>query len=316
MTTQLTAWASKDGEFRRQQSSFRNFISPNSTFVPEVGRYHLYVSFACPWATRALIMRNLKGLNQIISVSVVHWHLKEGGWFFPDDANERPGATVDHVNGFKRVAELYLKANPAYSARYTVPVLWDKKLQTIVSNESADIIRIFNSAFNSLLPTEFASRDYYPKVLQEQIDEFNQWIYDDINNGVYKSGFATTQDAYEKHVVKVFEGLNRIEEHLGKSKSGFIFDQLTETDIRLWVTIIRFDCTYVQHFKCNIAMIRHNYPNINNWMKELYWNYPEFKESTNFEHIKLVSEILHSIIQRVTPKLIPLQLPRSARYQI
>ncbi|ODV92842.1 hypothetical protein CANCADRAFT_147691 [Tortispora caseinolytica NRRL Y-17796] len=275
-----------NGEFVRSPTSFHNVIAKDSEFPPEKDRYHLYVSYACPWATRALITRQLKGLTDVISLSVVHWHMDENGWRFAEP-DEDPDCIPDTVNGFKRLRELYLQQNPDYSGRVTVPVLYDKKTKKIVNNESSEVIRILYTAFDDLIEPKYKSLNFYPENLQAQIDEHNDWIYNDINNGVYKSGFATTQEAYEKAVTTLFKSMDRVESILAESDGPyFLGKDLTEIDIRLFPTLIRFDCCYVQHFKCNIGTIRHNYPHINKYMKNLYWNVPGFKEVTNFRHIK------------------------------
>ncbi|VEU23307.1 DEKNAAC104444 [Brettanomyces naardenensis] len=284
-------WADDDGQFKRKPSSFRDVIAKGGKFAPEKGRYHLYVSYACPWAHRTLIVRALKGLTGIIGLSVVHWHLDSKGWRFATSNDEFPGATVDSVYGFKRLSELYFKAEPGYTGRFTVPVLWDTKLGTIVNNESAEIIRIFNKAFNEFLDPEHAKLNFYPEDLQEPIDELNSWIYDNINNGVYKAGFATKQEPYEREAKNVFAHLDKVEAILkdrhAKGEKYLLGNTLTEADIRLYTTIVRFDVVYVQHFKCNIGMIRFNYPHLHKWLRELYWNNDAFKSTTNFDHIKL-----------------------------
>lgn len=278
----ITNWAGKDGQYKRQVSSFRSHIVEGGEFPPEANRYHLYVSYACPWATRCLITRKLKGLESIISLSVVHPDMHELGWKFEASF---PAATEDHLYGKKHLRELYFKANPDYQDRFTVPVLWDKKTETIVNNESAEIVRMFNEEFNNLLAPEFKNVDLYPQALRSQIDQVNEWVYDTINNGVYKSGFASTQEAYEQNVKVLFESMNRVESILAKQKY-LVGTEMTEADLRLFVTLIRFDCTYVQHFKCDMGTIRHNYPYINKWLQDLYWNNDAYKASTDFEHIK------------------------------
>ncbi|KAG2734021.1 hypothetical protein G9P44_003546 [Scheffersomyces stipitis] len=297
---EILKFAAKDGAFHRRPSSFRDFISnkPGSKFLAEANRYHLYVSFACPWAHRTLITRVLKGLSSVISVSVVHWHMDDKGWRFINDEELKTIdpktdvslGTVDHLYNFKRIRELYFKAEPDYVGRFTVPVLWDKKLETIVNNESSEIIRMLNSEFNELATKEGAAIDIYPKELQTEIDDINSWIYDNINNGVYKSGFSTKQEVYDKEVKNVFTHLDKVEEILKKNhaadKPYLLGNTLTEADVRLFTTIIRFDPVYVQHFKCNIGMIRHDYPHIHQWVRELYWKVPGFKETTDFDHIK------------------------------
>lgn len=304
----------KSGEFKRQTSSFRNFISkePGAEFPAEKGRYHIYISYACPWvrphltlhlppiqnltsyqATRTIIARKLKGLESFITVSCVHWYLGEKGWRFPtpsDTDAEGEDVIPDPVPGhedFTHLRDLYFQSQPDFNGRFTVPVLYDKIQQRIVNNESSEILRMLNTEFNHLLDDAHAQVDLYPEPLRKQIDEANEWQYDTINNGVYKSGFATTQEAYDKAVHALFSSLDRADEHLAKSEGPYWFgDRLTEVDIRLYVTIIRFDPVYVQHFKCNIRDIRSGYPALHKWVRNLYWNVPAFKETTNFLHIK------------------------------
>ncbi|OBA24503.1 hypothetical protein METBIDRAFT_77287 [Metschnikowia bicuspidata var. bicuspidata NRRL YB-4993] len=297
----MSEFADKDGAYKRQASQFRDFISSKvgAKFPPEAKRYHLYVSYACPWAHRTLVTRILKGLAPLISVSVVHWHMDDKGWRFPTEdelkqtsAGDESFGTVDHLYGFGRIKELYYKAAPKYNGRFTVPVLWDKKLQTIVNNESSEILRMLNSEFNSIIDSKNADVDLYPAELRSQIDELNSWVYDNINNGVYMSGFATNQDVYEKEARNLFVHLDKVESILRSNqekdpKNKFLIaNQLTEADVRLFTTIVRFDPVYHQHFKCNWKMIRHDYPYIHDWLRLLYWKIPGFKETTNFEHIK------------------------------
>ncbi|KAI0792281.1 glutathione S-transferase [Abortiporus biennis] len=290
-----------DGSFKRKASTFRNFIEKGGEFAPEKGRYHLYVSYACPWATRTLITRKLKGLESFIDVSVVSPRMGSNGWTF-GDIDEFPGADPDPLFGHKHIKDFYLKVEPDYSGRFTVPMLWDKKTGTIVNNESSEIIRMFNTVFNNQIPAEKAAIDIYPEPLRKEIDELNEWVYDTVNNGVYKSGFATTQSAYEAAVVKVFESLDRLEKVL-EGKEFLIGNQLTEADIRLFVTIVRFDPVYVGHFKCNFRTIRDGYPNIHTWLRKLYWNYPAFKDTCNFDHIKTHYYWSHTLINphRIVP---------------
>jgi len=280
----ITKWASTDGHYRRAPSSFRDTISKDGKFTPEKGRYHLFVSYACPWAHRTIIFRELKGLQDIIGVSVVSPKMSTDGWPFAA-ADEFPGADKEPFYGFKHIKELYFKAEPDYSGRFTVPVLWDTKHETIVNNESSEIIRMLNTAFNDIIPEDKKKLHFYPESLRTEIDALNEWVYDTVNNGVYKSGFATTQEAYESNVKPLFASLDRLEGIL-KGKDYLIGDQLTEADVRLYTTIVRFDPVYVGHFKCNLGTIRHDYPNIHAWLKKLYWNNPAFKITTNFEHIK------------------------------
>ncbi|KAJ2307621.1 S-glutathionyl-(chloro)hydroquinone reductase [Coemansia sp. Cherry 401B] len=281
----ITKWAAKDGKFHRQVSSFRDFVesSPDARFPAEAGRYHLYVSYACPWAHRTLIVRKLKGLENLIGVSVVHYLLGPNGWEFASP-DEVPGATLDDVNGAKYIRELYFKAEPNYSARFTVPVLWDKKQNTIVSNESSEIIRMFNTAFDELVAPEYRGITFYPDELKEKIDDINGWIYDTVNNGVYKAGFASAQSAYEENCRALFESLERIEGILS-SNEFLLGTRLTEADLRLFTTILRFDPVYHGHFKCNLKQIATGYPNILRWMREVY-QLPGIKETVNMEHIK------------------------------
>ncbi|KAK9320092.1 glutathione S-transferase [Lipomyces orientalis] len=285
---EILKWASTDGEFRRKPSSYRKFISRESgaEYPPEKGRYHLYISWACPWAHRTAIVRKLKGLEDIIGLSVVDWYLGEMGWKF-STPDETPGSIIDPVHNSSYLRELYFRMNPDHNGRFTVPVLWDKKTDTLVNNESSEIIRMFNEEFDDLVDDKFKGVTFYPKSLRKDIDELNEWVYDTVNNGVYKSGFATKQEVYESHVVKLFKSLDRLEDILAKSTGPYLFDDvLTEADIRLYTTIIRFDPVYVQHFKCNIGTIRDNYPQLHKWVRHLYWDIPEFKDTTNFEHIK------------------------------
>ncbi|KAF8438129.1 glutathione S-transferase [Boletus edulis BED1] len=274
-----------DGSFNRLPSSFRNWIQKDGQFTAERDRYHLYVSLACPWATRTLITRKLKGLEDIIPVTVVSPHMGEFGWPFAS-VDPFPGANPDPLYNAQHIRDLYLKVNPHYDAKFTVPVLWDKKLHTIVNNESSEIIRIFNTAFNDLIPPDKASIDIYPEQHRKEIDAINEWVYDTVNNGVYKAGFAGAQEPYEKAVYAIFESLDRLEKML-TGKDYLVGDTLTEADIRLFVTIVRFDPVYVGHFKCNLRTIRNGYPALHTWLRKLYWNNDAFRSSTDFEHIKV-----------------------------
>ncbi|MEO9901443.1 MAG: glutathione S-transferase family protein [Nisaea sp.] len=255
---------SSGGRFVRNESSFRNWITPDGSagpsgdggFMAEAGRYHLYVSYACPWAHRALIFRQLKGHEDLIGVTAVEPLMLENGWTF---------AEPDPLNGASYVWQIYTAADPDYSGRATVPILWDKKAKTIVSNESSEIIRMFNSAFDGLTGSR---ADFYPKDLREAIDEINDQIYDTVNNGVYKAGFATSQDAYEEAVRALFETLDLLEQRLAQSRY-LVGDMATEADWRLFTTLIRFDAVYVGHFKCNIRRIE-DYPCLSNYMRDLY----------------------------------------------
>ncbi|KAL0952076.1 hypothetical protein HGRIS_008712 [Hohenbuehelia grisea] len=273
-----------DGSWKRSDSTFRNFIEKGGRFEPEKGRYHLYVSYGCPWATRTLIVRKLKGLEEIIPFTSVSPRHSEHGWAFAT-IDAFPGAEADPLYNSEYVKDLYLRADQDYSGRFTVPVLWDKKHHTIVNNESSEIIRMFNTVFNEILPPEKAKVDLYPEHLRAEIDELNEWVYPKVNNGVYRAGFATNQEPYEKAVLEVFEGLDKLEKLLDQN-DYLIGGQLTEADVRTWVTAIRFDVAYVGKFKCNLDTIRSGYPAIHRWMKQLYWHNEAFKASTNFAHIK------------------------------
>ena len=275
---------STGGRFVRKDAQFRNWVTADGSagpsgvggFKAEEGRYHLYVSLACPWAHRTLIFRALKGLEDMISVSVVHWYMADEGWTFAPGE----GVVADPVNGARFMREVYTAADPHYSGRVTVPVLWDKKTGTIVSNESSEIIRMFNSAFDRL---GARPGDYYPQALRSEIDALNTRIYDTVNNGVYKTGFATTQEAYEEAVVPLFETLDWLEEKLGTSRY-LTGDTITEADWRLFTTLVRFDPVYVGHFKCNIRRLA-DYPNLSGYLRDLYQQ-PGIAETVNMHHIK------------------------------
>ncbi|MCJ1257810.1 S-glutathionyl-(chloro)hydroquinone reductase [Lignoscripta atroalba] len=291
----ITDWvdpSDSTGEFKRGGSAFREFISkkPGAEFPPEKGRYHLYVSYACPWAHRTLIVRKLKGLEEFIPYTSVHWHMLEKGWRFAKPDENLPGENVtpDPIHkDFSHLRDIYFKVDPEYKGRFTVPTLYDVKQGKIVSNESSDIIRMFYTEFDDLLPEKYKNVDLYPENLREQIDETNGWTYDNINNGVYKSGFATTQEAYEKAVHPLFAHLDKAEAHLASHASPYYFgDSITEADVRLYTTIIRFDAVYVQHFKCNIRDIRSGYPHLHKWLRKLYWDVEAFGSTSQFEHIK------------------------------
>lgn len=291
--TNTTINSDKNGEYKRVVSSFRNTVSKQGPHLPEPNRYHLYVSYACPWAHRTLITRVLKGLTGIIGVTVVHWHMDDKGWRFAtadEIKTEAAGSNLEPLYGFTRLKELYCKAEPNYDGRLTVPVLWDKKLHTIVNNESSEIIRILNSEFNSIIEPKFAKLDLYPDSLKSEIDGLNDWIYPTINNGVYKSGFATKQEPYEREVKTLFEHLDKVETILqgkhSKNEEYLTGNSLTEADIRLFTTLIRFDPVYHQHFKCNIKMIRYDYPHIHRYLRNLYWKNDAFHSTTHFDHIK------------------------------
>ncbi|MEY8463176.1 glutathione S-transferase family protein [Streptococcus merionis] len=275
---------STGGKFVRTTTQFRNWITPDGSagptgkagFKAEIGRYHLYISLACPWASRTLMMRKLKGLEDYISLSVVHPLMLENGWTF--ETGE--GVIADDVNQSDYLYQVYTAAQPDYSGRVTVPVLWDKKTKTIVNNESAEIMRIFNTAFNELTGN---TADYYPKDLQSEIDEMNDFVYDTINNGVYKAGFATKQSVYETEVRILFEALDQLEKRL-ENQHYLVGNQLSEADIRLFTTLVRFDAVYYGHFKCNLKRLV-DYPNLWAYTKRIY-NLPGISETVNFDHIK------------------------------
>jgi putative glutathione S-transferase len=260
--------AKSGGRFLRQDSAFRNWVTPDGApgpsgkggFAAEAGRYHLYVSLACPWAHRTLIFRALKGLKCFIDVSVVHWLMLDQGWTFA--AGE--GVVPDPIGGAQYLHEVYTKADPEYTGRVTVPVLWDKATGSIVSNESSEIIRMFNAAFDGI---GAKPGDYYPEALRPEIDALNERIYATVNNGVYKSGFATTQAAYEEAVQPLFETLDWLEERLD-ARRFLTGDAVTEADWRLFTTLIRFDAVYVGHFKCNIRRIA-DYPRLSAYLRTL-----------------------------------------------
>ncbi len=276
--------ASSGGRFQRTTTAWRNWVTPDGApgptgtggFAAESGRYHLYVCLACPWAHRTLIFRALKGLTPHIDVSAVHPDMLTEGWEFRTDF---PGATGDRLFGLPYLRDIYLKADPHASGRVTVPVLWDKKTGTIVSNESAEIIRMFNSAFNGLTGN---TDDYWPEDLRPQIEAMNARIYDTVNNGVYKAGFATTQEAYDEGVIPLFESLNWLENLLGQNRY-LTGDRLTEADWRLFTTMVRFDPVYHTHFKCNRKWLR-EFPNLWGWTRELY-QIPGVAETVDFNHI-------------------------------
>jgi len=276
--------SSADGAFQREQAQRRNWVTadgePGPTgeggFAAEAGRYHLYVSLACPWAHRTLILRKLKGLESLIDVSVVSWLMLENGWTF-DKAH---GSSGDKLDDFAFMHQRYTADTASYTGRVTVPVLWDKKRKRIVSNESAEIIRMFNSAFNELTGNQL---DFYPEAQRSTIDALNDRIYPAVNNGVYRAGFATSQKAYEAAFDDVFAELDHLEQHLGEHRY-LAGEYLTEADVRLFTTAIRFDAVYYSHFKCNLRRIA-DYPNLSNWLRELY-QWPGIAETVDFAHIK------------------------------
>jgi glutathionyl-hydroquinone reductase len=272
------------GRFVRPATRFRNWItedgSPGSTgeggFPAGRGRYHLYVALACPWAHRTVIMRELKGLTDVVSLSVVEPLYGPHGWRF----GTSPGTIPDTVNGASELIEIYLRADPRYSGRVSVPALWDKERRTIVNNESAEIIRMLNGAFGRFTNVR---TDYYPEHLREDIDRINAFVYENINNGVYRTGFATTQEAYEEAFHALFDALDEIEQRLSRQRY-LVGGEITEADWRLFTTLIRFDAVYHGHFKCNLRRII-DYPNLSNYLRDLYQQ-PGVAATVNMDHIK------------------------------
>lgn len=276
--------ASNKGRFARSEAQFRNWVTPDGSpgptgrggFQAEAGRYHLYVSLACPWAHRTLIFRKLKGLESMISVSVVNSFMGEHGWTFEPDE----GVVADPVQEARYLHQIYTTAEPEYTGRVTVPVLWDKHQNRPVSNESAEIIRMFNSAFDGV---GARAGDYYPQALRTEIDSLNARVYDRVNNGVYKAGFATTQEAYEQAVFPLFEALDELDQRLSQQRY-LLGEQITEADWRLFTTLVRFDAVYHGHFKCNLRRIN-DYPHLAGYVRELY-QWPGVAETVNLKHIK------------------------------
>lgn len=275
---------SSGGRFVRGEAPFRHWITPDGRpgpsgeggFPAEPGRYHLYVSLACPWAHRTLIFRRLKGLEAMIDVSVVHPHMGEQGWTF----EEAPGTTGDKLYGSRYLHEVYTRAMPDYTGRVTVPVLWDQERRTIVNNESAEIIRMLNAAFDGV---GAVPGDYYPAELRAEIDRINERVYRTVNNGVYRAGFATTQEAYDEAVTELFQSLDALEVQLSRQRY-LAGERITEADWRLFTTLIRFDPVYHGHFKCNLRRLV-DYPNLWGFARELY-QWPGVAETVSFAHIK------------------------------
>lgn len=292
---------STGGEFRREEAQLRNRVTADGSpgpdgeggFAAEADRYHLYVSLACPWAHRTLIFRRLKRLENLISVSVVSPDMLEHGWTFDTGA----GSTGDHLYGHDFMHQIYTRNIADYTGRVTVPVLWDKKQECIVSNESADIIRMFNSAFNGLTGN---TDDYYPQALRTEIDNINDLVYNTVNNGVYKAGFATTQEAYEKAFTELFNSLDMLDQRLQKQRY-LAGSRLTEADWRLFTTLVRFDPVYHGHFKCNRRRIE-DYPALSNYLRELY-QVEGVADTVNFHHIQRHYYYSHDMINptRIVP---------------
>ncbi len=275
---------SKAGEFQREQAQRRGWITPDGSSGPDgqpavpaqAGRYHLYVSLACPWAHRTLIYRKLKGLEPLIDVSVVSWLMGERGWTF----DRQTGSTGDRLDDFSALHQRYTADDAHYTGRVTVPVLWDRQTQAIVNNESAELIRILNTAFDDLTGSRL---DLYPEPLRAEIDQLNERIYPHVNNGVYRAGFASTQKAYETAFDELFSELDALEQRLADHRY-LTGEYLTEADWRLFTTLVRFDAVYHGHFKCNLRRIE-DYPNLSNWLRELY-QWPGVAETVSLEHIK------------------------------
>jgi putative glutathione S-transferase len=272
------------GRFNRPTTKFRNWVTADGSpgpsgeggFKAAAGRYHLYVSLACPWAHRTVIFRQLKELESAISMSVTSWHMGEQGWTF----DKEEGSSGDSINGAQKMQEIYLLANPKYTGRVSVPVLWDKERRTIVSNESSEIIRMLNSAFDAFTNEH---TDYYPAELRFEIDSVNELVFANVNNGVYRTGFATTQAAYEEAFRDVFGALDDLEWRLSRQRY-IAGPRLTEADWRLFPTLVRFDAVYYSHFKCNLRRIV-DYPNLSNYLRDLY-QVPGVAETVNLNHIK------------------------------
>ncbi len=275
---------SEGGEFQRRDSCFRHWITPDGSpgptgdggFPAQPGRYHLYVSLACPWAHRTLIFRALKGLNELVTVSVVSPYMREPGWSF----HPYPGSTEDHLHGFEYLHQVYTRADPEYTGIVTVPVLWDRERNTIVNNESSEIIRMFNSAFDAFTDRH---QDYYPEMLRGEIDAVNERVYETLNNGVYRAGFASEQSAYGRAFEALFETLDWLEDRLGHQRY-LVGNRLTEADWRLFTTLVRFDAVYYSHFKCNRRRLL-DYQNLWAYARDLY-QVPGVSETLNLDHIK------------------------------
>jgi putative glutathione S-transferase len=286
----------KDGKFVRPESIYRGWVTADGSVGPagdagfkaEPGRYHLYVTHNCPWAYRTVMFRKLKGLEDIVSIAIGGASDKDEGWTF----NDEPGSVPDTVNSIHRLHEVYTKAAPDYTGRVTVPTLWDKKEQTIVNNESSEIIRMFNSAFDNVTGN---NNDYYPEELRSEIDAINEVVYSNVNNGVYRTGFAASQEAYEEAFDRLFNTLDELDERLGKQRY-LVGDRLTEADWRLFSTLLRFDMVYYGHFKCNKKHV-YEYSNLWNFTLELY-QHPGIAEVTNFDHIK---RGYYGLMPRVNP---------------
>ncbi|EXJ77894.1 glutathione S-transferase [Capronia epimyces CBS 606.96] len=298
-----------DGHFRRKDSVFRNWISkePGARFAPEPHRYAIYANLGCPWAHRAILVRALKSLDPFIQLILTDVDLTEKGWLFTGRNGSPPH---DPLYGFTALKQLYLKADPEYTGRYTVPVLWDKKTETIVNNESAEIIRMLYDSFDEFLEPDLRELNkpgggFYPPHLRKEIDSLNDWVYNTVNNGVYKCGLATSQEAYDSNIYPLFKSLDRLEAHLADpAHQPYLFgEQITEADIRLYTTLARFDVAYHGIFQCNLKTIRHDYPRLSRWLRNLYWDESErtnggvFKKLTFFEIYKYA--YLHTKVRQL-----------------
>ncbi|MBD3896833.1 glutathione S-transferase family protein [Halomonas sp. ML-15] len=299
------------GEFVRESAKLRDWVTAAGGAGPdgqpglpaEAGRYHLYLSLACPWAHRTMILRKLKGLESLVGLSHVSPLMLDQGWTYREDE----GSSGDPIKGVDYHHQLYTLTDSRYTGRVTVPALWDKQGERIINNESAELLRMFNGAFDALTGNRL---DFYPEDLRETIDAVNADVYDHINNGVYKSGFATEQKVYDKHVTALFEALDRMESRLAEQRY-LAGEWLTEADIRLFTTLVRFDAVYYGHFKCNLRRIE-DYPNLSNYVRELY-QWPGIKETVDFDHIKRHYYYSHDTINptRIVPKgpLLDLERP-------
>ncbi|KAL8818321.1 MAG: hypothetical protein Q9223_003025 [Gallowayella weberi] len=274
----------EDGSWRHQLGS--------PDFPPDPDRYHLYVGLFCPFAHRVILTRQLKGLQQFLPMSIVKPFPKEGGgWRFPATNDEYPGSTIDHLFHSRFLHDVYHRSDPKYEGKYSVPMLWDKKTNQIVNNESEDIMRMLNTVSNQFLPPENTAQrelNFYPPDLKHHIDDINSWMMPNLNYGVYKAGFATIQESYDENCRIVFTTLDRLESQLSSHpKNIYILGhRITEVDLKLYTTIVRFDTIYQQHFKLMIGSIRHNYPFLHRWLKHMYWKVAGVKETTDFKHIK------------------------------
>ncbi|MEW6246366.1 MAG: glutathione S-transferase family protein [Nitrospirota bacterium] len=284
-----------EGEFKRQEDAFRGWVTADgSSGYPAVrGRYHLYVSWACPWAHRTIIVRKLKKLEDVIGMTAVDPIRDDRGWAFRDG----PGHSTDPVNGFRFLSEAYLATDPNYRGRVTVPVLWDNETKRIVSNSDDDLMRMFNSEFDRFTDSTI---DLYPKGLRKDIDDLNAFIYENVNDGVYRAGFATSQRVYERAVRRLFDALDQLEARL-RDRRYLFGSRFVETDWRLFVTLVRFDAVYHGHFKCNIRRIM-DYPNLLGYLKDLY-HHDGIAETVNFDHIKRHYYVTHDDINptRIVP---------------